>query len=85
MAGNDMIHGEGGDDFILGQGADQLFGDDGEDDITGGHNVTFGVDEGDRIMGGEQADVSRGQRPDFGKSSAPSQCIRKRYPHHLPM
>ena len=58
MAGNDMIHGEGGDDFILGQGADQLFGDDGEDDITGGHNVTFGVDEGDRIMGGEQADVS---------------------------
>ena len=59
--GSDTIHGDSGDDFIFGgQDIDYLFGDDDEDDITGGHNVRFGVDTDDFIEGGNHADVILG-------------------------
>jgi Ca2+-binding RTX toxin-like protein len=49
------------DDVILGgQFSDNVYGGPGDDDLTGGHNVPHGSDDGDMIDGGTGADAVLG-------------------------
>jgi Ca2+-binding RTX toxin-like protein len=70
QAGIDTIHGNDGEDYLEGgPGGDNLFGDAGQDDIVGGslyaetgtgQSTTGQLDNGDRISGGDDADVVLG-------------------------
>lgn len=85
-AGEDTIHGDGGDDFILGQQhSDLIYGDADEDDIWGGHNVLYGDDVGDTIYGGDHADVILGDNGLITRTLLPNEVDQwERYPAPFP-